>query len=251
MVTETTITQFEGWDPAGKPEFVRARKALQYSRSIDDFVRIMLDGNNGGYANDWLIGDNKNGEIALLELGLKNHDLKRTKDGCFFGANFPVTDKVDQGRNQVRSREERLIAQCPQKCAGTRSSPSTRGRSTSSWARRSRPTISTSSRKNEHDERTLCGRVEISPRGVPEWDWGPFYPGGTVQSKVIDGTLAGKMAFWGQIGHHGSDFIADRFLKRAQGIRVDARALEGHEMRAVDPIRGGHEAVAGRLKRWY
>jgi len=29
MVTETTITQFEGWDPDGKAEFVRARKALQ------------------------------------------------------------------------------------------------------------------------------------------------------------------------------------------------------------------------------
>src|SRR5205814_5586084 len=71
MVTETTITQFEGWDPDGKAEFARARKALQYSRSIDDFVRIMRDGNNGGYANDWLVGDNKTGEIALLELGLK------------------------------------------------------------------------------------------------------------------------------------------------------------------------------------
>ena len=69
MVTETTITQFEGWDPAGKPEFVRARKALQYSKSIDDFVRIMLDGNNGGYANDWLIGDNKTGEIAPARAG--------------------------------------------------------------------------------------------------------------------------------------------------------------------------------------
>ena len=94
MVTETTITQFEGWDPAGKPEFVRARKAMQYSRSIDDFVRIMLDGNNGGYANDWLVGDNKTGEIALFELGLKNHAVQRTRDGCFFGANFPVTEKL-------------------------------------------------------------------------------------------------------------------------------------------------------------
>src|SRR5262249_18447878 len=45
MVTETTITQFEGWAETGKAEFVRARKALQYSRSIADFVRIMLDGN--------------------------------------------------------------------------------------------------------------------------------------------------------------------------------------------------------------
>ena len=31
----------------------------------------MLDGNNGGYANDWLLGDSKTGEIAQLELGLK------------------------------------------------------------------------------------------------------------------------------------------------------------------------------------
>ncbi|HEX6466005.1 MAG TPA: C45 family peptidase, partial [Terriglobales bacterium] len=52
MITETTITQFEGFDPKGKPEFMRSRKALQYANSIDDYVRIMLDGNNGGYAND-------------------------------------------------------------------------------------------------------------------------------------------------------------------------------------------------------
>ena len=47
------------WDPNGIPEFVRARKAMQYSSSIDDYVLIMKEGNNGGYANNWLVGDRK------------------------------------------------------------------------------------------------------------------------------------------------------------------------------------------------
>ncbi len=55
MITETTITGFTLFDPAGKPEFYRARKAMQYSNSIDDYVRIMLDGNNGGYANEGIM----------------------------------------------------------------------------------------------------------------------------------------------------------------------------------------------------
>jgi hypothetical protein len=49
---------------------------------------------------------------------------------------------------------------------------------------------------------------------VPEWDWGPYFPGGTVQSKVIDGQMAQGMEFWAQIGHQGSDFHADEFLKQ-------------------------------------
>jgi len=44
MITETTITQFEGWDPKGKPEFMRSRKALQYAESIDDYARIIKEG---------------------------------------------------------------------------------------------------------------------------------------------------------------------------------------------------------------
>ncbi len=99
--------------PQGKPEFVRARKALQYSRSIDDFVRIMLDGNNGGYANDWLVGDNKTGEIALFELGLKNHSVQRTKDGCFFGANFPDVRQADCARRPSSTRTRRTRRPTP------------------------------------------------------------------------------------------------------------------------------------------
>ena len=94
MITETTITRFHGWDPNGKPEFVRARKAMQYATSIDDFAKIMLDGNNGGYANDWLLGDRKTGEIARFELGLKHTNMWRSKDGYFAGSNFPSDPDV-------------------------------------------------------------------------------------------------------------------------------------------------------------
>ena len=48
MITETTISQFSGFDPKGIPEFIRARKAMQYSGNIDEFARIMTAGNNGG-----------------------------------------------------------------------------------------------------------------------------------------------------------------------------------------------------------
>ena len=49
----------------------------------------MNDGNNGGYANNWLIADRKTNEVASLELGLKNITLQRTSDGFFVGSNFP------------------------------------------------------------------------------------------------------------------------------------------------------------------
>ncbi len=41
LYTETTISQFKGFQEDGIPEFARARKAAQYGTSIDDFVRIM------------------------------------------------------------------------------------------------------------------------------------------------------------------------------------------------------------------
>jgi len=89
MITETTISGFTGgFDTNGIPEFVRARKAMQYSASIDDYARIMKEGNNGGYANNWLVADRKNNEVASLELGLKDVILQRTKDGFFVGSNF-------------------------------------------------------------------------------------------------------------------------------------------------------------------
>src|SRR3569833_2098833 len=67
---------------------------MLYVMSIDEFANIMTEGNNGGYANDWLVIDSKTNEIASLELGLKNVTLERKKDGYFVGSNFPINEKL-------------------------------------------------------------------------------------------------------------------------------------------------------------
>ena len=70
-------------------------------------------------------------------------------------------------------------------------------------------------KKEEANERTLCGHVESSPRGIPEWDWKPYYPGGAVQGKAMDSSMAKAMSFYARRGHPcGTDFITDDFLKQ-------------------------------------
>ncbi len=102
----------------------------------------MLEGNNGGYANDWLIGDNKTGEIALFELGLLNHSVRKTKDGCFFGANFPDADKLtrEETKFDVNKKDSSPNAR---RRAGSSSWVNTRAESASISPRRSRPMVST------------------------------------------------------------------------------------------------------------
>jgi hypothetical protein len=85
--SETTIGGFFPFDTKGVPEFSRMRSATQYASSIDEWCEIMKKGNNGGYANAWLIGDINTNEIARLELGLKYVGYEKKKDGYFIGSN--------------------------------------------------------------------------------------------------------------------------------------------------------------------
>ena len=214
MITETTITQFEGWDPNGKPEFMRARKALQYANSIDDYVRIIKEGNNGGYANDWLIGDRKTGEIAYLELGLKNTPLWRTRDGYFISSNFPRDSQVikeettfnpndaSNSPNARRTRWEELMKQAKGKIDVPMAEQFLSDH------------VDTFEKKDQANERGLCGHVDTSPRGVKEWAWDPYNPGGAVQGKAADSAMAAKMTFVARAGHPcGADFLVDPFLE--------------------------------------
>ena len=84
MIGETTVMQTP-FDPNGTPQSSRIRKAAQYGSSIDDVVRILTQQNNGLYTNDWLIGDTKTNETAILLLGTKKWKLWRSGSGGFPG----------------------------------------------------------------------------------------------------------------------------------------------------------------------
>jgi hypothetical protein len=217
MITETTISGFSGFDPAGLPEFVRARKAMQYADSIDDFARIMKDGNNGGYANNWLVADRKTNEVASLELGLKNVTLQRTKDGFFVGSNFPADPKLikeetdfdpkDRSRSE-NARHERWLQLMQEN----------RGKIDLAAAQRFLGDHFDSYDKTAaYNERTLCGHIETSPRGMGTWQ-PPYAPAGAVQNKAADAALAEKMSLTAALGHScGRGFkAADHLAKHPE-----------------------------------
>jgi Phospholipase B len=213
MITETTIADFHGWDPNGKAEFVRARKAMQYASSIDDYVKIMLDGNNGGYANDWLLGDRKTNEIARLELGLKHYKVWRTTDGYFSGANFPSDPEVIKdettfdpsnpasGPNARRLRWDDLLT-------------ANKGKIDTSLAEVFLADhYDTFEKKEDPNKRTLCGHGDNEPETLPGSTSKPYDPSGSVQGKVMDSRMAQTMEFVARIGHPcGINFDAAKFL---------------------------------------
>jgi hypothetical protein len=215
IVTETTITQFFGFDTTGIAEFVRARKAIQYSASIDEWVAIMKEKNNGGYANNWLIGDNKTGEIASLELGLKNQPLVRTKDGYLLGANYPInrtllvqettfdTTLVNSSPNARKLRWGQLIKEYKGKI-DIEAAKSFMG-----------DHLDVVNNKEMASGLTLCGHIDTDENGEACWGTSPYFPTGSVQGKATDGTMAADMKLWAIIGHPcGEAFVASEFLAK-------------------------------------
>jgi len=216
LITETTITGFKGFDTTRTPEFVRARKAAQYSKSIDDVIRIMTTDNNGGYANDWLIGDTKTNEVAKLELGLKDYKVWRSKDTAMIGSNFPSDPKLikeettfnvndpTSSPNGRKLRMQKLVA------------VDYKGKLTDSTGKVIEgDTYDALTKKNALDRCVIDGHIDEDPRGEPAWSEGPYYPMGAVQGKVTTTALANKMQLWAHMGHPGgTDFLAAPFFKK-------------------------------------
>lgn len=227
MVTETTITDFHGWDASGKPEFVRARKAFQYAGSIDEYVKIMLDGNNGGYANDWLLADRKTNEIARFELGLRHSKVWRAKDGYFVGSNFASDPDVLKDettfdpKNLAASANARHVRWDELMAANMGKIDTTMAEGFLA------DHYDSYTKQTGANRRTLCGHGDVATPGDPGYAAKPYNPFGAVEAKVMDAHMAETMSFVARIGHPcGTDFKSQPFLDQHPEYRWQAPVLD-------------------------
>ena len=214
MITETTLPMMRGFDVNGIPEFERSRKAMQYATSIDEYATIMRKGNNGGYANSWLIGDRKTGEIGYLELGLRHTPLTKKSDGYFVSSNFAADPAL------IRDDTRGFNPNDPE------SSMNARHIRAEQFVKEHYGKLDTAlaeaylsdhydsyEHKVDAGKRSLCGHEDTSPVGEKVWGDAPYEPGGAVTGKVMDSDMAAKLSFTGRAGHPcGDDFLAAPFL---------------------------------------
>lgn len=214
MITETTITQFHGFNPDGKPEFSRARRAMQYATSIDEYVSIMLDENNGGYANDWLLGDRKTGEIALFELGLKAHRVWRTRDGFFVSSNEPQDPKV-MAEDTTFDLHDLSLSPNARRVRWHQLMREYHGQIDVEHGRQFLSDhYDTFVKKTQPGWRSLCGHGDLAPYAEKDFDAGPYDPVGSIQGKVTDSRMTAEMSFVARRGHPcGDNFVVQPFLQ--------------------------------------
>tara|TARA_B110000971_G_scaffold82988_1_gene85046 strand:- start:1837 stop:3249 length:1413 start_codon:yes stop_codon:yes gene_type:complete len=219
--TETTIGGFNAYEKK-IPVGYRIRKAMQYGKTLDDYTEMLLEGNSGDYANSWLIGDTKNNEILRIELGLKFHNIEKTKNGYFIGFNAPYDSNIrnlevtNSGFYDVRrhqgARKVRLD-DLMDKHKGNLNIEVAKQIIADHY--------DVYLLKDENPcSRTVCSHYDLDAReymsqiGRPS----PFAPHGALDGVVCDSTLASKMSFIGRFGNScGIRFDAnDYFTKHRQ-----------------------------------
>jgi hypothetical protein len=210
--TETTIGGFDGFNQKGTPVFERARKAMQYARDINEWAKIMIEKNSGAYANSWLVGDTKTGEIALLELGLKNHSLEKKTNGYFAGSN--ITSDIKILRKETKSNYDDIrITNIARRTRWEQLMKEHYGKIDADSAKIMLADHYDAYLKKENpSSRTICGHFELEDGSIPK-SAPPYLPSGAIDGKVVDSRMAKDWQFWAKWGHScDRSFDANTFL---------------------------------------
>ena len=216
--TETTIGGFIPYEKKF-PVGYRIRQAMQYGNTLDEYVDILLKENSGDYANSWLFGDINTNEILRIELGLKFHNIERTKNGYFIGFNAPYDPQIrnlecnnsgmydirrHQGARQVRLEE--LMNKHKGKLNIEIAKEIIADHYDVYLLKEDNPC-----------SRTVCSHYDLDAReymsqeGRPK----PFAAHGVVDGFVMDSELTKKMTFIGRFGNScGIPFDKNKFCDK-------------------------------------
>ena len=211
--SETTIGDFEGFETNAVPEFARMRRATQDASSIDQWCEVMRHGNNGGYANAWLLGDINSREIARLELGLKQVALEKKRDGFFTGSN--VAENLKLLRLETNTKETDIRSSgVARRVRWKQLMKEYTGRIDLAAAKEFEADhFDPYLHRKEAGGRTLCGHFDLQGEPAGSWPGVPYGCSGTVDGKVVDARMAKAMSFsarWGSAC--GKPFKAQQYL---------------------------------------
>jgi hypothetical protein len=204
LLSETSLSN-DASDPTGVPSFVRARQAAQYSRTVDDAVKIFLNKNNGGYPNEWLMAD-RTGKIATLQLGCKAYDLSTTTSGFYGSCNYAW------GPNFLAEAGKSLAPASPRWIRWPQLAAQYKGQIDAEVGKTMlSDTYDVTLGKIWPDKNTICGEPENSTTAL----YGGTSTGGAIDGKVatVDMALHGlrQWARWGR--PNGDPFSAALFLQ--------------------------------------
>jgi hypothetical protein len=216
--TETTIGGFYPYEKRW-PIGYRIRKAMQYGNTLDEYCEILLHENSGDYANSWLFGDIHTNEILRIELGLKYHNIERTKNGFFIGFNATYDERIrnlevnNSGFYDIRRHQGARMVRL--------------GDLMDEYKGKINIDIAKKIIADHYDvylekdnnpcSRTICSHYELDAREYmsdpsrPK----PFAPRGAVDGIVCDTALAKNMSFDARWGSScGTPFIAAEYFKK-------------------------------------
>ena len=201
--TETTIGGFLPYEKRW-PIGYRIRKAMQYGKTLDEYCEILLHENSGDYANSWLFGDINTNEILRIELGLKYHNIERTKNGYFIGFNAPYDERIrnlevnNSGFYDVRRHQGARLVRL--------------GELMDEHKGKLNIEVAKQIVSDHYDvyllkddnpcSRTVCSHYDLDAREYMSQESRPkpFAPHGAVDGIVCDTELAKKMSFIGKFG---------------------------------------------------
>ncbi len=203
IIGETTVSQTP-WEADSTPQSNRIRKAAQYANSIDDVERILWDGNNGMYTNDWPIADIKTGEVAILLLGTHSKKLWRTgEDMAPFGTPGFLWANNNNRDSEVRKE---YLAQPDDRPFDLMFSP---------WNR--------DIAFNEFYD-THAGAIDATA-GVELWASSPINRAHACDGKITTTEMAEEMVF---LAHHGKVTLREKFPTKGWRYLPDLPGAEPH-----------------------